>query len=87
MCFLDISKAFHHVNHGKLLKKLSEAGVPKYTIRILSYWYAHQTLQVKWDDWVSASFQVSNGVRQGSILSPFFFQLLYKWSFKRAEEV
>ncbi len=72
MCFLDASKAFDRVNHGKLFKKLSE-GVPKYIVRILSYWYAHQTMQVKWDDCVSTPFQVSNGVRQGSILSPILF--------------
>lgn len=30
LCFLDASKEFDHVNHGKLFKKMSEAVVPKY---------------------------------------------------------
>ena len=73
MCFLDASKAFDRVNHRKLFKKLYQADVPKYLIRCLSYWYAHQTMQVKWDTCVSAPFNVCNGVRQGSILSPALF--------------
>lgn len=39
------------------------------------FWYAHQTFQVKWDNVVSAPFHVSNGVRQGGILSPILFNV------------
>ncbi len=42
-------------------------------MRILVYWYAHQTMQVKWGNSVSALFGVTNGVRQGGILSPILF--------------
>ncbi len=65
--FIDASKAFDQVNHRKLFLKLSQGGVPKYIMRILVYWYAHQTMQVKWRNSVSALFGVTNGVRQGSI--------------------
>lgn len=71
ICFLDASKAFDRVNHRKLFHKLCQAGVPRYIVRCLSYWYANQTMQVKWANCVSAPFQVCNGVRQGSILSRF----------------
>ena len=67
ICFLDASKAFDRVNHEKLFKKLGSAGVPKYIVRILYHWYAQQTIQVKWDNYLSAPFHISNGVRQGSI--------------------
>lgn len=73
ICFLDASKAFDRLNHDKLFNKLRTAGVPKYIVRILSYWYAQQTMQVKWDNCLSAPFHISNGVRQGSILSPILF--------------
>lgn len=75
MCFIDASKAFDRINHGKLFNKLRQRGVPKYIVRILAYWYAHQTMQVKWGNSVSALFGVGNGVRQGGILSPALFNL------------
>ena len=36
---------------------------------ILCYWYQHQKTTVKWGHCISNSFNVSNGVRQGRVLS------------------
>ena len=73
--FIDASKAFDRVNHCKLFNKLSQRGVPGCIIRILAYWYARQTMQVKWGNSLSSPFGVSNGVRQGGLLSPALFNL------------
>ena len=73
LCFLDASKAFDRVNHGKLFCKLITKDVPGYLVRILIYWYANQFMKVKWANCFSSSFKISNGVRQGSVLSPFLF--------------
>jgi len=59
----------------KLFHKLSLRGVPCYLIRILVFWYANQTMMVRWGDAMSDPFHVSNGVRQGGILSPFLFNV------------
>ena len=75
LCFLDASKAFDRVNHGVLFEKLKSRKVPSYIIRILSYWYSHQTMCIRWDKSMSESFRVSNGVRQGGILSPYLFSV------------
>lgn len=72
LSFLDESRAFDTVNHGKLFAKLQERGGPLYMIRILHYWYAHQTMHARWGIRLSAPF---NGVRQGGILSPLLFNL------------
>ena len=75
MCFIDASKAFDRICHSKLFEKLVQRGVPMYLVRILAFWYANQQMQVKWGNSLSATFNVSNGVRQGSILSPSLFNV------------
>lgn len=75
MCFLDLSKAFDRVHHGLLFEKLQKRKVPALIIRVLQYWYATQVFYVGWGNSVSSAFYVSNGVRQGSVLSPYLFNV------------
>ena len=75
VCFLDASKAFDRINHSKLFNKLIKRGVCGYLLRIIIYWYETQTMCVRWGNITSGSFMVSNGVRQGGILSPLFFNI------------
>ena len=74
-CFLDASKAFDRVKHSMLFTKLLRRGVSGYIVRLLMFWYAHQTMCVRWGGSVSSKFTVFNGVRQGGILSPFLFNV------------
>ena len=76
-CFLDASKAFDRINHFKLFTTLSKRNVPMYIIRILIFWYTSQTMYVRWNNTMSTGFNVSNGVRQGGILSPYIFCIFY----------
>ena len=62
ICFKDATKAFDRVNHGDLLKLLCKKKVPRYIVCILHYWYSNQTGKVKWDNSVTTSFSVTNGV-------------------------
>ena len=73
--FLDASKAFDRVNHCKLFRKLCEQNVPKCVTRLLRYWYMHQSIHVRWGKATSVSFRVTNGVRQGGVLSPLLFNI------------
>ena len=75
MCFLDIKKAFDRVNHFNLFKKLLDRGVPPYIVKLLCFWYRHQLFQVKWGQCLSQPFAVTNGIRQGGLLSPYLFNI------------
>ena len=68
--FLD---AFDLVDHNILFRKLLERGLPLLVVRFLLSWYSSQECRVRWGSCLSDSFRVSNGVRQGSVLSPLLF--------------
>ena len=75
MCFLDASKAFDRVQHDLLFSKLIDRNVPQLIVRLLMYWYSSQTFVIRWGHHYSDCFMVSNGVRQGSVLSPTLFNV------------
>ncbi len=49
MCFIDASNC---VNHEKYFFKSYNRGVPKFVVRILAFWYAHQLMYVKFGNCV-----------------------------------
>ena len=63
------------VNHGILFQKLYDRGLSQTVILFLSSWYITQQTSVRWGNSLSDSFKVSNGVRQGSVLSPVLFSV------------
>ena len=52
-----------------------ERGIPKFLVRFLDFWYSNQSMFVRWGSVTSGSFFVSNGVRQGGVLSPHLFNI------------
>ena len=70
---LDASKAFDRVHYITLFKKLIARGMCPLAIRLLLNMYTQQKLQVKWNGSISNQFNVSNGVRQGGVMSPLLF--------------
>ena len=75
ICFLDASKAFDKINHWILFDKLLHRNVPYIIVRLLLMWYSNQLFYVRWGSTISTGFHVSNGVRQGGILSPALFNI------------
>ncbi len=75
LCFIDLSKAFDRVDHSLLFKKLINRNIPVLIVRLLQTWYLTQTFVIRWNKSISSGFTVSNGVRQGGILSPILFNV------------
>ena len=75
VCFLDASKAFDRLNHWVLFKKLIDRGIPLIIVRLFVYWYGNQQFCIRWGNTLSNKFATSNGVRQGGIISPVYFNI------------
>ena len=70
---LDASKAFDRVKYVKLFKLLSSKGLCPLVARFLAVMYTYQIARVKWLDYLTPTFNVSNGVKQGRAISPILF--------------
>ena len=73
--FLDASKAYDKIDHWLLYDKLLHNDVPVFIVKILVYWYSHQEMFIRWGNSCSNKFYVTNGVKQGGILSPALFNV------------
>ena len=73
--FLDASKAFDRIDHWRLFTKLIDKHVPVFVIKLLVFWYSQQQMNIRWGNTVSSSFHVTNGVKQGGIISPVLFNV------------
>jgi len=75
VCFVDFTKAFDLVNYWKLFVKLIDLKIPVCIISLLAFWYANQSVCIKWKNIISDYFSIANGTRQGSLLSPCLFNV------------
>lgn len=75
VAYMDASKAFDKINHFHLMAKLIKCNVPLIIVRLLYFWYSNQLFMIRWGGCISKPFYVTNGVRQGGILSPSFFNI------------
>ena len=70
---LDASKAFDKVAFNVLFNELRDRSLcPKIT-KLLYYMYTNQERSVRWGSEHSNYFNVSNGVKQGGVISPILF--------------
>ena len=70
---LDASKAFDRVDYVILFRKLIKKGMNPLILRFLLNMYVQQNITVRWNGSYSEPFNVSNGVRQGGVVSPLLF--------------
>ena len=70
---LDCCKAFDLCKFSLILKRLLDKGLPPIVVRVLAFIYMEQYGWVKWGRCKSSLRTISNGTRQGAILSPIFW--------------
>ena len=69
---LDCTKAFDLCKFSILFNRILDTGVPPIVVRCLMAMYEDQYGWVKWGQAKSEKFSITNGTRQGAILSPTF---------------
>ena len=67
---MDMTKAFDKVRQSDLFWKLIQRGIPLVFLRLLLDMYLKQTAGVLWNGNKSDPFPISNGVKQGVVISP-----------------
>ena len=72
--FVDFSKAFDKVSHGRLLFKLRSAGVEGKLMNWISNFLDDRTMRVRVNHTLSSPIVMSSGVPQGSVLGPELFK-------------
>ena len=77
VCTLDASKAFDKCQFSTLFQKFLDRKLPALVVRALIFIYEKQYACVRWGNVHSSSFSITNGTRQGSVLSPAAFGLYF----------
>ena len=75
LLLLDASKAFDRLEYMRLFTILRQHNMCPLVIRLIMNMYINQNMQVRWNSSISISFHISNGVKQGGVISPVFFGL------------
>jgi len=83
MCFIGYNKAFDCVDHRRLWNTLRSMGVPEHLIILIKSLYTKQEAAVRTEYGNTEWFEVSKGVRQGCILSPYLFNMYGEYILRR----
>ena len=84
--FIDFEKAFDSLDREVLWQLMKHYGIPEKIITIIRNTYRGMQCRVVHEGKLTESFEVTTGVRQGCLLSPFLFLLAVDWIMRKATE-
>lgn len=82
IAFIDYSKAFDSLIHGKIWKALKEQGIQLKYIRLIKQVYSHSMATIQLEK-KSTSFKLGKGVKQGDPMSPKLFLAVLEQIFRK----
>jgi sorting nexin-29 len=83
--FIDFKKAYDSVRRDALYNILIEFGIPKKLVRLIKMCLTETYSRVPVGKNLSAMFPIRNGLKQGDVLSPLFFNLALGYAIKMVQ--
>ena len=78
MCFADLQKAYDSVDRELLWKVFARSGVPEEMIAVIRQFHDGMQAQVRMGDRdLSDWFEVTQGLREGCVLSPLLLKIFF----------
>ena len=74
--FIDFAKAFDHIDHSVVVRKMLDLGISSVIVRWLCSFLSHRQQRVKLSYFVSEWLTLRGGMPQGSFLGPLVFLIL-----------
>jgi hypothetical protein len=84
-CF-DFKKAYDSVRREVLYNILTESGIPKKLMRLIKMCLNEICSKVRVGKHLSYVFPIGNGMKQGDVLPPLFFNFALEYPIKRVQE-
>ena len=84
--FSCMTKTFNLVKFSFLFKTLIDKNLSVIFIRLLLFMYVNQSVNIRWNNNFSEKFSLSNGVKQGMVLSALFYCIYMSGLFEKLKE-